>query len=187
MLLAMNSITSHLTRFAAPAAMAAAAALGVGGVINATHDQSSTTTTVGIEHVSLGGFGLSLILLVPAVLYLGRLAGRPRFAAASSIGMTVLGLLTVVSNVRGSDPSFFGAVAVPTNLAWLVGYVAIAISLKRRRAVPTAIAIGLPVSWFFTIPLGSVGGTIVAGAYWLVVGWMLAHGELTRGAVPQAA
>ena len=185
----MNHSTSLLHRIAAPAAMAASAALFVAGVINATHHQSSTTTTHGAaEHASLGGFGLSLILLVPAVLYLGRLAGRNRFAIASSIGMTVLGLLTVVSNVRGEDPSFFGAVAVPTNLAWLVGYVAIAISLKRRRVVPTAVAVGLPVSWFFTIPVGSVGGTIVAGAYWLVVGWLVAHGELTRrAAVPQAA
>ena len=36
-------------------------------------------------------------------------------------------------------------------------------------------AIGLPVIWILTLPLAVVGGPIAAGAYWLVVGWMLRH------------
>jgi hypothetical protein len=88
----MNTSSSVLNRLAAPAATAAGAVLGCMGIIELTHHQSSESTTVGIEHVSLGGFCVSLLLLVPVILFLGRLAGRPRFAAASATGQVALAL-----------------------------------------------------------------------------------------------
>ena len=177
----MFDTNSHIIRrLAAPAAMAAAVANSVSGVIQITDEQSGESTVVGIEHVSLAALTLACILIVPAVLRLAQIAGRSRGAVAASTGLVALSSLMVVSNVRGEDPSFFAAVAVPSNLLWLGGFVALAVALKRSARVPAAIAIGLPLSWILTLPLSALGGGIAAGAYWLVVGWMLRHERLER-------
>lgn len=117
---------------------------------------------------------------MPAVLRVGQIAGRSRAAIASSAGLVALGLLMIVSNVHGEDPSFFAAVAVPANLLWFGGFIALGVALKRSGRVPAAVAIGLPLTFVFTLPLSLVGGGIAAGAYWLAVGWMLRHERLER-------
>lgn len=185
----LNTDSPIIRRLAAPAAMAASVALAVGGVIQITDEQSGESTIVGIEHVSIGALSLALILLVPVVLRLAAIAGRSRGALVACTGMTVLAALTVVSNVRGSDPSFFAAVAAPANLLWFGGFVALGVALKRSGRVPAAVAIGLPLTWILCLPLSVVGGGIAAGAYWLAVGWMLRHERLERGtaAAPVAA
>ena len=133
----MKKLTSPIIRrLAAPAAMASSVALAVGGVIQITDEQSSESTIVGIEHVSIGALSLALVLLVPAVLRLASIAARSRGAIAACIGLVALSALMVISNVRGSDPAFFPAVAIPANLLWLGGFVALAIALKRSRACP---------------------------------------------------
>lgn len=178
----MNSTTAPITsRLAAPAAMASSAALAVAGIIQITDTQSSQTTSVGIEHVSLAAFSLNALVLIPVALHLARLAGGSRGGVVASVGLAALTVLTIISNVRGEDPSFFPAVAIPSNLLWLGGFVAIGIALKRSGRVPAAIAVGLPITWFFMLPLSMVGGGLVAAAYWLVVGWLVMHGELGRG------
>ena len=90
------------------------AALAVAGVIQITDEQSSESTTTGIEHVSLGALSIALILLVPAVLRLAQIAARSRAAIAASTGLVALASLMAISNVRGSDPSFLAAVALVT-------------------------------------------------------------------------
>jgi hypothetical protein len=174
----MNSLTHISPRFTAVTAMAAGVAIGVLGMINLVDEQSSETTTVGIEHVSLAGLTAGLILLVPVVLLLARVAGRPRLAAIPLTGMLGLAALTVISNVRGEDPSFFGAVAVPTNLLWFGGFVALAVALRRSGRVPQALAIALPITWFLSLPGSNIGLSVVAGAYWIVVGWLVLHDQL---------
>jgi hypothetical protein len=176
----MSTSSNALTRIAARCAMGASAALAVMGIVQITDEQSSQTTVVGIEHVTLAGLTATLLLLLPMTIWLGRIAGRPRFAAISATGMTALAALTVVSNVRGEDPSFFAAVAVPSNLLWLGGWVALAIVLKRSGRVPAAVAIGLPISWVLSLPLSQFGGPLLGGAYWVVVAWLLTNGELVR-------
>ncbi|HEX8104329.1 MAG TPA: hypothetical protein VF533_17065, partial [Solirubrobacteraceae bacterium] len=154
----MNSTTASTTldRLAAPAAMAASAALAVGGIIQLTDTQSSESTVVGVEHVTLGALTVLTMALIPVVLFLARLAGRPAAGFPAAAGLGLLAPLTVVSNLRGSDPAFFDAVAVPANLLWLVGFVVLGVVLKRSGRVPAAIAIGLPVSYFFMLPLATV-------------------------------
>lgn len=169
-----------IRRLAAPAAMASAVALAVSGVIQVTDEQSGESTVRGIEHVTLAALTLTCLLLVPVVLRLAQIAGRSRGAIAASVGLVALGLLTIISNVRGEDPSFFAAVAVPANLLWFGGFVALAVALKRSGRVPAAVAIGLPVTWVLALPLSLVGGGIAAAAYWLAVGWMLRHERLER-------
>jgi hypothetical protein len=185
----MNSLTHISPRFAAVTAIAASVAFSVLGIIHLTDDQSGETTTVGIEHVSLGGLTAGLVLLIPVVLLLGRLAGRPRLAAVPVAGMLGLAILTVISNVRGEDPSFFAAVAIPTNLLWFGGFVALAVALRRSGRVPQAMAIALPFTWVLTLPGSNVGLSIVGGAYWLIVGWLLLHDQLAvrAGRQPELA
>jgi hypothetical protein len=168
------------TRTAATAALAAGVAICVFGILSISDSQSAENTTVGIEHVILGGLTLTLVLLIPVVLHLGRLAGKPRAAAVTVTGQALLATLTVVSNVRGEDPAFFDAVAAPSNLLILGGLIALAIGLRRSGVLSRFLAIGLPASWILTLGLGGVFAPI-AGAYWLAIGWMLRNGELPQG------
>jgi hypothetical protein len=171
-----RNISSHT---AAAAAMAAGALAGVFGILSISDSQSAENTTVGIEHVILGGLTLYIVALVPVALYLGRQAEMPKAAAALVTGQVGLAVLTIISNVRGEDPAFFDAVAAPTNLLILGGLIALAVGLKRRGVLSTALAVALPFSWILTLGGGGVFAP-VAGAYWLAVGWMIQHGELPR-------
>lgn len=179
--------TTQLSRLAAPAAMAASAACGIGGIIQLTDAQSSESTVTGIEHVTLAGLTVLCLVLIPVALYLAALAGRRAAGVVPSAGLGLLAALTVISNLRGEDPSFFAAVAAPSNLLWFGGFIALGVALKRSGRVPAAVAVGLPLSWIFTLPLAVVGGGLVASAYWLAVGWLISHGELARGAAPASA
>jgi hypothetical protein len=48
-----------------------------------------------------------------------------------------------------------------------------AVSLVRGGCVRPAIALGLPAAWICAIPLATVGGCALAGAYFLTVGYLL--------------
>lgn len=168
---------------AAYCAMGAAVSLAVGGVLQLSDSQSSQSTVEGVaEHLILVSFSATLILLIPVMLHLARLAGRPAVGVVMALGMGTLAVLGTISNVQGEDPSFFAAVAVPTNLIWFGGSIALAVMLRRRGLVPLALAIGLPLAWIFALPMSALGGGLVAGAYWLTVGWLLRHDELPTGA-----
>lgn len=180
----MYSTTS--TRTAALAAKAAGVVIAVGGIIQLTDSASGETTTVGIEHLGLATFTALLVLLIPVVLHLGRLAGRNRVAAMAICGQVALAVLTVISNVRGEDLSIFPAVAVPSNLLILGGLVTLAVSLRRRELLSKPFAVGLALVWIVTLPLSNFGGMVLAGGYWLALGWMLEHGQLRRPAIAPA-
>ena len=44
--------------------------------------------------------------------------------------------------------------------------------------VPRWVYLGLPFVWVAGIPLGTLGGGLIAGAYWLAVGYLLADRSL---------
>ena len=178
----MNTHTNISTRRAAAAATAAGVVTTIFGILSITDSQSSESTTVGIEHVILGGLTASLLLLVPVVLHIGRVVGRPRAARIAVTGQVALAVLTVISNVRGEDAAFFAAVAVPSNLMILGGFIALAVALRRSGTLSSALSIALPFSLVSTLALGGVFAPI-AGAYWLAIGWTLNHGELPRPAI----
>jgi hypothetical protein len=67
-----------------------------------------------------------------------------------------------------------------TNAAWLLGSIVLAVSLKRARTVPAAVAIGLPLTWVATIPLATSGGGVIAGAYYLTIGYLMASDAIER-------
>jgi hypothetical protein len=171
------------TRTAALAAQAAGVVVAVGGIIQLTDTASGETTVVGIEHLGLATFTGLLVHLIPVVLHLGRLAGRPRIAAMSVAGQVALAAMTVISNVRGEDLSIFPAVAIPSNTLILAGLVTLAVTLRRRGILPKPLAVGLALVWIVTLPLSNFGGMVLAGGYWLALAWQLKNGELPRPGV----
>jgi hypothetical protein len=154
------------------AALGAAACIG-GGIIEVAHGGLPEKVTTASEHAGLALFAASLLLVVPAVLALGRRAGRSLPAIIAAVGLVALAAVSVVADVAGHDPAIFTVVAPIANAAWLGGFVWVSVRLTRRRLVPRAIAIGLPVSWLCAIPLASHGGGILAGIYWLMVAALL--------------
>lgn len=182
----MTVLSNIHRRLAVAGAALASASLAVGGILQLTDEQSGQTTVVGVEHVTLGALTVTLIALIPVVLAFARIAGRAWPGRTSTAGLLVLAALTTISNVRGEDPSFFPPVAVVSNLLIVVGLVGLAVTLTRSGGrFPKALAIALPVTWVFVLPLSAIGGGLAASAYWLVVAWLLHQGELPRRTSPQ--
>jgi hypothetical protein len=181
----MTVLNSIHRRLAVAGAALASASLAVGGILQLTDEQSGQTTVVGVEHVTLGALTVTLIALIPVVLAFGQIAGRAWPGRIATAGLLVLAALTMISNVRGEDPSFFPPVAVVSNLLIVVGLIGLAVTLTRSGRFPKALAIALPVTWVFVLPLSAIGGGLAASAYWLVIAWLLHQGELPRRTSPQ--
>ncbi|MFD0733689.1 hypothetical protein [Planotetraspora mira] len=152
------------------------------GVWQAVLPYDTTFLVLGLEHLSLGLFAVSLILLVPGLIALARHGGRAALAGAAtiSVGHVLLAFGATSSNLHGEDYPWFVFVAIPANLAMLAGGIVMAVSLWRTGHVPRLVAAILPLLWFFEIILSQLGGSLVAGVYWLVVGRMFVAGTADR-------
>ena len=186
----LNSITNT---FAGRAAMVGGAAFAAGGVTQIVHSQRNSGSSVaGVAgYLSLSFFVVALIAVAPSFIALARecRSGAARKAAtAAAAGTAVLGLTSISSLVTGHDLGLFNVVAPLTNAAWLVGSIVLARALRREGNVPTAVAVGLPLAWAASIPLATLGGGVISGAYFLFIGYLLAN-EAVGGpsvAVPTA-
>ncbi len=141
-------------------------------------------------YLALSFFIVALLSIAPSFIALARRArsgAGAKAALAAAAGTTILGLTSITSLVNGHDLALFNVVAPVTNAAWLVGSIILAISLKRAGKVPAAVAVGLPLAWVAPIPLATFGGGVLAGAYYLATGYLLASEaiERTGRAAPQ--
>ena len=154
---------------------AASGALQVTGL-----DWDGTAVETAPQHAALALFAGGLLLTIPAVLALARhTTGRLRTGRYGIVaGQFAVAAAATASNIRGDDAGWFPFVAGPANLVWLLGSIALAIALYRTARVPRAVAVGLVVAYLGTIPLNMVGGGIVAGSYWLAVGYLLSQGAI---------
>ena len=181
----MQKLSRISDKFAGRAALLAGAAAAAGGVTEIVHSQRhSGNSVVGVAgYLTLSFFAVFLISVAPSFIALARRA-RPGIAAKAALaaagGTFVLGLTSITSIVNGHDLGLFNVVAPLTNAAWLLGSIIIAVSLKRAGTVPSAVAIGLPIAWAATIPLATVGGGVIAGAYYLAVGYLLVNDAVER-------
>jgi len=182
-----SSTRQRLTALAAMAGGAMAAAVGALQASGLDWDDGSKVETVP-QHVTLGLFAAALVLTIPAVLALAEYAdGRLRAGRYGIVaGQFAVAAAATVSNIRGDDASWFPAVAGPGNFVWVAGSIALAIALYRTARVPRPVAVGLVVAYIGTIPLSMIGGGIIAGAYWLAVGYLLSHGAIERRALEPA-
>jgi hypothetical protein len=186
----VSKLKNISTALAGMAAMAAGAAFAAEGAVQLVHSQHTGAKVVGLAgHLNLAFFIVALLLAAPAIVALARYArpGRAEKAAlAAATGMAVLALTSISSLVMGHDGVWFNVIAPLTNAAWLFGSIALAASLKRAGRVPTAVAVGLPIAWIGTIPLATLGGGLITGAYFLMVGSMLANERVEAAGEPIA-
>jgi hypothetical protein len=187
----MQKLTSITDKLAGRAAILAGAAFAAGGVTEIVHSQRHAgNRVVGVAgYLVLSFFVVALVSAAPSFVALARRArsdAATKAALAAATGMAVLGLTSIASIVNGRDLGMFNVIAPLTNGAWLVGSIILAVSLKRAGKVPTAVAVGLPITWVTTIPLATVGGGVISGAYYLAVGYLLVNNAIER-ATPGAA
>jgi hypothetical protein len=173
----LSSITDTL---ASRAAILAGAAFAAGGVTEIVHSQRHAgNRVVGVAgYLVLSFFIVALVSAAPSFLALSRRARSSlatKAAVAAAAGTAVLGLTSITSIVSGQDLGLFNVVAPLTNGAWLFGSIILAVLLGRARTVPTIVAIGLPIAWVTTIPLATIGGGVISGAYYLALGYLLAN------------
>jgi hypothetical protein len=179
----MKTITSstHRDAIAGRACALGGAVLCALGALMATRpsikEHLVTTTT---EHTILVLLAGSLVLIAPAVLALGNRIARRTPSRIVAGCMLVIATAGTISNIRGGDASWFDPVAGVTNVAWLACTIWLAIALHRSRAVARWVSVGLPLVYIATIPASRVGGGLVAGAFWIAVGTLLATGTLAR-------
>lgn len=158
--------------------MAGGVAMTVTGVIQAVRPIDDDPRVLGEEHLLLALFAAFLLLTIPALLALARYGGPAARAGALAVsaGHVALTFGATSSNLNGEDFWWFPYVAAPANLAMLVGAITLAVSLWRAGRVPRLVAAALPVLWLCEIVLSQLGGGLVAGPYWIVVGRLLVAG-----------
>lgn len=185
----MQKLSSITDKLAGRAAILAGIALTACGITQIVHSQRHAgNRVVGVAgYLVLSFFVVALITVAPSFLALAhkaRSGAATNAALAAAAGTAVLGLTSITSIVNGHDLGLFDVVAPLTNGAWLLGSVVIAVSLKRAGTVPTAVAVGLPLAWMATIPLATIGGGVLSGAYYLAVGYLLARGTIDHTPSP---
>jgi hypothetical protein len=148
------------------------------------HEHTVASTT---EHAILVLLATSLVLIAPGVLALGARVARRAPSRIVAGAMLVIAVAGTISNVRGDDAAWFDPVAGVTNAAWLACTIWLAIALHRSRAVARWVSFGLPLAYVATIPASRVGGGLVAGAFWIAVGTLLATGTLARRPLAEVA
>lgn len=153
--------------------------MAVTGVMQAVRPTDADPRVLGEEHLILALFAASLLLLIPGLLALARGTRAARVGAAVvSAGHVLLAFGATASNLNGEDYAWFAYVAVPANLAMLAGSITMAVSLWRAGTVPRLVAAALPALWLCEIILAQLGGGLIVGVYWLIVGRLLTSGTL---------
>lgn len=159
---------------AIPAALVAAAASAVGGVLQAIRPDHILHID-GAMHVIMAMMAVVLLTQGVALAPLAqRTAGRWAHRAVVA-GSLVLAAAATASNVNGADFAWFPYAAAPANLAWLVGLVALAVSSWRARVVPGWLAAVLPVTWAGSIVLSPMGGGVAVALVWVALAVHLAR------------
>jgi hypothetical protein len=181
----MHKLSSISDSLAGRAALLAGAAATAGGVTQIVHPQRhSGNNVVGVAgYLTLSFFVVFLLSFAPSFPALARRARSGlavKAAVAAAAGMLVLGFTAITSLINGRDLGMFNVIAPLTNAAWLFGSIIIAVSLKRAGKVSTAVAVGLPIAWVATIPLATVGGGVIAGVYYLAIGYLLVNDAIER-------
>lgn len=169
-------------RLAGTAAIVAGLLSFATGVVQFLVPQTVSDTIQPHVRVILAAFTVSLWAL--AVMYLGlaRHARSTWGAAVAATGATLLTVGTISSAVNGADLEFFPAVAIAANGLWLVGGIALCVSLVRARRVSLWFALPLP---FLQVPLlffSQLGGGTIAGIYLLALGAVLIAGRVASRA-----
>ena len=154
-------------------------AMAVGAAQAVRTGDTSVQIATGMRWI-LVVFALSLLVMVPAHLALGAYGRSPLGARIAAVGTPLLALGAASSAVNGQDLAWFPAVALVANALWLLGSVALGVSLWRAGRVPRWIASALPVTMPVTLFLSQLGSGLVVGAFWVALGTLMVSGHLAR-------
>lgn len=135
------------------AAFAGAAAFLVLAGIHVTHGTFDDQLTSVVDYANDSAFTIALVgSAAAAQLLRGAGAGRKAVALAT-FGPLLVAVGVVAGLILGHSPSWFAAVGVPGNLAWLAGLVALTVWHHRAKALP---------GWGYALPLLMISGVILA-------------------------
>ncbi|GAA1060722.1 hypothetical protein [Agromyces bracchium] len=165
-------------RLAGIAAVTAGALSIVIGVLQFLFPQDEDPTIDPRTRVILAMFTISLWALAVLFVGLARYARSSWGAITAATGTVLLTIGTITSAVNGIDLEFFPAVAMVANAMWLVGAIALCVSLVRAKRVSLWLALPIP---FLQVPLlflSQVGGGVPAGAFLLILGGVLVTGRI---------
>lgn len=167
-------------RAAGLAALTAGALSAITGVLQIVFLQDEDPTIDPRTRIILVMFTISLWAL--AVLFLGLSKhARSRWGAVvAGIGTVLLTTGTVTSAINGIDLEFFPIVAMAANALWLIGAIALTVSLGRARRVSLWLVVPLPFVQVLLVFFSQMGGGLLAGAFLLVLGAILVAGRIAR-------
>lgn len=172
--------TSGRDRVAAVAALVGGLASLAIGVTQVLYPQDLDPAIDPRTRVILVGFTVVLWALVPVHLRLAARAGSRWGAWLAAVGTPLLSVGTITSAARGLDLEVFPAIAITANALWLVGSVALAVSLWRARRVPRWVSLGLLLVVPCSLLLSQMGGAVVPGVFLVILGLVLLGGRLDR-------
>jgi hypothetical protein len=149
---------------------AAVALFAFQAYVQLTHEFATESDLSGaIEYANILSLVATMAALTPVVLAMGRIAGAARATRVVLTGFAVLSVLCVSSAINGGDLAVFPAVAIPANLMWFGGFIALGVILFRHGVVERRYAFALPLVWVALLPFSQVGGAIVAAVLLVAV------------------
>ncbi len=165
-------------RLAGAAALTAGALSIVIGVLQFLFPQDEDPAIDPRTRFILAMFTVSLWAFAVLFLGLARYGRSTWGAATAATGTVLLTVGTITSAVNGIDLEFFPAVAMLANALWLVGAIALCVSLVRAGRVSLWLALPIPFLQLPLLFLSQVGGGVPAGLFLLVLGGMLLTGRI---------
>ncbi|WP_430644874.1 hypothetical protein [Agromyces sp. GXS1127] len=165
-------------RLAGLAAVTAGGLSIVIGVLQFLFPQDEDPAIDPRTRVILAMFTISLWAFAVLFVGLARYARSSWGAVTAATGTVLLTVGTITSAVNGIDLEFFPAVAMLANAMWLVGAIALCVSLVRAKRVSLWLALPIP---FLQVPLlflSQVGGGVPAGTFLLILGGVLLAGRI---------
>jgi hypothetical protein len=146
---------------------------GISAVLMAVY-QVASPGSPGANYASIGDFvreGLTLGYLLLSCAAVGT-AWRAGIIGRVGALLVIIGygLITIgvaIGLILRSDPDWFFLLGGPGNLAAGIGFVVMAVTIWRARALPRWSAVLCGVGGFFAILLAELGTTVLIGAFWL--------------------
>lgn len=166
------------TRLTGIAALTAGGLSVVIGVLQFLFPQDEDPAIDPRTRVILAMFTVSLWAFAVLFLGLARYARSSWGAVVAASGTVLLTVGTITSAVNGIDLEFFPIVAMLANALWLVGAIALCVSLVRARRVSLWLALPIPFLQLPLLFLSQVGGGVPAGVFLLVLGGVVLAGGL---------
>ena len=165
-------------RLSGVAALTAGALSIVIGVLQFLFPQDEDPAIDPRTRFILAMFTVSLWAFAVLFLGLARYARSTWGAVTAATGTVLLTVGTITSAVNGIDLEFFPAVAMLANALWLVGAIALCVSLVRAKRVSLWLALPIPFLQLPLLFLSQVGGGVPAGLFLLVLGGVLLAGRI---------